>query len=524
MPNKALTNRLIAPQHLLDKHKQQRHLLGMTQPAAAAASSLQGAGSTAQQQLLPPSQQQASSAAVAGQAQQTSAAAEPAKSAGDGSFAPAQAQSAQQSTQEQAATTSTTGRPAGASASKGKKRTAAPAAGRPQPAAAEEPAAVSASDTDQQQQQPVATEAAAGDGGAADAMDVDAPAAAAATEAVLRQAAGPPADSAAVDGTAAVQPTAVGQELEVDSCHAAAAATQPVTAGGQALRAAGGAAGGLRPAGKRLAGLSTHTNAAHALGSTAAALARGALYRVQAVTAVSVRPGAQPAVSGDQQAKSSAQPAEAAAAGAGGFGYWGQGNLSRLQQRRLQVLNERLQDTGFLMKQELRRLIMNAEIQPATNQKPHNLYDSGPDTKTCNRLIGLLIDSGAAKAVKLQYHQEAVLEPKEVRWVLRDGSEWSWLAAAGGHSDSHAPNRAHILALMLPAVTCVGVSLVVAYLVLQLQVGRVMLVIMCCCAVPAVCCARLRCFCVLTLSRPRSCSSALPCMMQSCQATSGGKA
>jgi hypothetical protein len=62
--------------------------------------------------------------------------------------------------------------------------------------------------------------------------------------------------------------------------------------------------------------------------------------------------------------------------------------------------------------QELRRLIMNAEEPtPQSNR----LYDyNGPDTKTCARLVSLLVENKSARLVKLQYTQEGVLESKEV--------------------------------------------------------------------------------------------------------------
>jgi hypothetical protein len=63
--------------------------------------------------------------------------------------------------------------------------------------------------------------------------------------------------------------------------------------------------------------------------------------------------------------------------------------------------------------QELRRLIMNAE-EPTPQR--NTLYDyNGPDTKTCARLISLLVENKSARLVKLQYTQEGVLESKEVR-------------------------------------------------------------------------------------------------------------
>jgi hypothetical protein len=56
---------------------------------------------------------------------------------------------------------------------------------------------------------------------------------------------------------------------------------------------------------------------------------------------------------------------------------------------------------------------MNAE-EPTPQR--NTLYDyNGPDTKTCARLISLLVENKSARLVKLQYTQEGVLESKEVR-------------------------------------------------------------------------------------------------------------
>lgn len=64
------------------------------------------------------------------------------------------------------------------------------------------------------------------------------------------------------------------------------------------------------------------------------------------------------------------------------------------------------------MLQELRRLIMNAE-EPTPQR--NTLYDyNGPDTKTCARLVGLLVEHKSARLVKLAYTQQGLLEPKEV--------------------------------------------------------------------------------------------------------------
>jgi hypothetical protein len=55
---------------------------------------------------------------------------------------------------------------------------------------------------------------------------------------------------------------------------------------------------------------------------------------------------------------------------------------------------------------------MNAE-EPTPQR--NTLYDyNGPDTKTCARLISLLVENKSARLVKLQY-TEGVLESKEVR-------------------------------------------------------------------------------------------------------------
>ncbi|KAF6258303.1 hypothetical protein COO60DRAFT_1131808 [Scenedesmus sp. NREL 46B-D3] len=96
----------------------------------------------------------------------------------------------------------------------------------------------------------------------------------------------------------------------------------------------------------------------------------------------------------------------------------GQGSISRLQQRRLHIVMARLMEQGFVIKQELRRLIMNAE-EPTPHR--NTLYDyNGPDTKTCSRLISLLVENKSARLVKLQYTQQGTLESKEVEVVLRN--------------------------------------------------------------------------------------------------------
>eukprot|EP00775_Hariotina_reticulata_P010957 gene10957-11111_t len=96
-------------------------------------------------------------------------------------------------------------------------------------------------------------------------------------------------------------------------------------------------------------------------------------------------------------------------AAAGGLG------ISRPHQKRIEALTNRLQEKGFFIKQEMRRLIVNAETP---SQK--KLYDShGPDPKTCGRVLEYMLQAGLGKLVTLQVSQEMLQEQKKIEVVLR---------------------------------------------------------------------------------------------------------
>jgi hypothetical protein len=329
MPQKALTNHIIAPAHLLEKYRKQKHLM-LT------------AGQVPQ--LLPASYQQQQ-----GEAQDGQAAAAGAGQVEDATVAALAAVAAAISEQQQHAAGSLA-----ASNSRPNKRKAAAAAAEEPAAAAEAGAAVDYQDG--------AAYGAAGDGSAdqpeaaiaEDDMDLDA---------MLDAAIDKHTAAAAAASAGAAAAAATDQDLEQDSIQPAAAECATPAAAAAGAAAASGAAARPNP-GRRLGGFSMqHTGLGISyLGSAARPIVRS--------TPMVPPPSGQkllPAPAAAEGSSSAANPflfgSQALVPLLGGADHaavaaampWlvvgGQGSISRLQQRRLQIVMARLLEHGFVIKQ-----------------------------------------------------------------------------------------------------------------------------------------------------------------------------
>lgn len=340
MPQKALTNHVLAPQHLLEKYAQQKHLL--LTAAGQAPTPLPAATEQQQQVVSQPGMWQQQQQPPGEIERQTAAAA---AAAGQGAVAAATQQEQRQEQegeqrQQQAEMQS----------HKGEASRADDAAGSGAGIAAGSDAAAAAVGT-------AITAANAAAAAAVEEMDIEALLDAAINRHVTGAAARTGRDAgAAAAGAAAeqhVEPAVFGagaQPLAGSEAAAAAPAPPPSAA--------------ARPAaGRRLAGLSTqhltHPYAGAYLGG-ARAMARAGMPGSTWPPATGAEGTAAGPFVGASQYASGALPAaavpdQAAIAAAAARMPWlvvgGQGSISRLQQRRLHVIMARLMEVGFVMKQ-----------------------------------------------------------------------------------------------------------------------------------------------------------------------------